>query len=183
MVVKMMKHDKILNTENKNTEIEIIKKAMKDTKDKRMYQRYMVILQHLKGSNNKNIAANLELCQHTVGTYIKKYKKEGISGLNLKHSPGAPRLLTKEQEEKLVDVITTKTPDKVGFAPRKNWTIAIIRQWVIDTFDVKYSPRGMAEVLYRLNLSYTRPTYTLKKADSKKQEAFKQEFEVLKKLN
>lgn len=40
--------------------------------------------------------------------------------------------------------------------------------------------RGMAEVLYRLNLSYTRPTYILKKADKEKQENFKKDFESIK---
>ena len=39
----------------------------------------------------------------------------------------------------------------------------------------------MADVLYRLNLSYTRPTYVLKNADPIKQEKFKEDFEVLKK--
>lgn len=179
----MNKQDKIFETENNNPEIQAIKKAMKDSNDKRMYQRYLAILLHLKGSTNKDIAEDLDLCQHTIGTYIRKYKKEGISALDMNHSPGAPRLLTADQEKELVEVITTKTPDEVGFAPRKNWTIAIIRQWVIDNFGVEYSPRGMAEVLYRLNLSYTRPTYTLKKADAEKQEAFKQEFEVLKKFS
>lgn len=39
----------------------------------------------------------------------------------------------------------------------------------------------MLQVLHRLNLSYTRPTYTLEKVDIEKQEAFKQEFDLLKK--
>lgn len=39
----------------------------------------------------------------------------------------------------------------------------------------------MAEVLYRMELSFTRPTYTLAKADPQKQEQFKQDFELLKK--
>lgn len=39
----------------------------------------------------------------------------------------------------------------------------------------------MADVLYRLNLSYTRPTYVLKNAAHVKQEKFKEAFEVLKK--
>ena len=34
----------------------------------------------------------------------------------------------------------------------------------------------------RLNLSYTRPTYVLAKSDKEKQEKFKQDFEVLKKI-
>jgi len=177
----MCKIDKIFEADNNNPEIQLIKKAMKEANDKRMYQRYIVILCHLKGETNKSIANNIDLCQHTVGTFIKKYKEDGITGLDLKHSPGAPRMLTKDQEEKLVDVITLKTPDEVGFAPRKNWTIAIIQQWVLKEYDVKYSHRGIAEVLYRLNLSYTRPTYTMAKANPEKQEAFKQEFEDLKK--
>lgn len=39
----------------------------------------------------------------------------------------------------------------------------------------------MADVLYRLNLKYIRPTYVLKNADPIKQEIFKEYFEVLKK--
>ena len=34
----------------------------------------------------------------------------------------------------------------------------------------------------RLNLSYTRPTYVLAKSDKEKQEKFKQDFELLKKI-
>jgi hypothetical protein len=40
----------------------------------------------------------------------------------------------------------------------------------------------MAEVLSTLNLSYTRPTYVLVKADKENQEQFKNDFEDLKKL-
>ncbi|MDF2884622.1 MAG: transcriptional regulator, partial [Clostridiaceae bacterium] len=85
------------------------------------------------------------------------------------------------QESKIVELITDNTPEDVGFESRKNWTIEIIRQWVIREFDVTMCHRGMAEVLYRLNLSYTRPTYILKKADKQKQEAFKEDFKTLKK--
>ena len=47
--------------------------------------------------------------------------------------------------------------------------------------NITMSHRGMAEVLYRLNLSYTRPTYVLAKADKQKQEQLKNDFEELKK--
>lgn len=166
-----------------NSEIQVIKKAIKDTKDLRLYQRYMVILYHLEGYYNYQIAERVFLCQHTVGTYIRKYKKSGITGLALGHSPGAPRMLTKEQEEILVEIITTKMPAEVGFSSKCNWTIAIIKQWVSNTFSIEISHSGMAEILNRLRLSYTRPTYVLANADPAKQEAYKQEFEVLKKTN
>ncbi len=77
------------------------------------------------------------------------------------------------------EVITTKTPDQVGIPNRKNWDSHIACEWVKINFGVKYSPRGMLDVLHRLNLSYTRPTYTLAKANPQKQEEFKKEFELL----
>ena len=40
----------------------------------------------------------------------------------------------------------------------------------------------MRELFYRIGLSYTRPTYTLNKADPVKQEEFRKSFEERKKL-
>lgn len=173
----------VLEIDNRNPEIQAVKEAIKKTKDKRMYQRYMVVLYHLNGHLNKDIAQILDLCGHTVGTYVTRYKTGGLDGLALRHSPGAPRMLTDEQESKLVEIVTTHTPDEVGFPNRKNWYVDIIRQWVQENFGVQYSYTGMIDLLHRLNLSYTRPTYTLAKADPQKQEEFKQEFELLKKPN
>lgn len=182
VVIKQMKRiDKIFESDNQNPEIQALKKAMKETKDKRMYQRYKVIYLHLKGYSNLYIASLEGFDNHTVGIYVKNYTQNGINGLLIKKSPGAPRLLTKEQEAMLAEVITTQTPDQVGFPNRKNWYINIAQQWIKNTFDVEYSYRGTAEVLHRLNLSFTRPTYTLAKADPIKQEEFKVDFELLKK--
>jgi putative transposase len=176
-----MKRKYTLLQMDNSAEIQAIKVAMKQAKEIRMYLRYRVIYLHFKGNTNKEIAIEENLCNHTVGTYIKNYRKHGLEGLKMKHSSGAPRLLNPEQEQDLVKVITTKTPDQVGFPNRKNWYINIVQQWVKDTWGVQYSHRGMAEVLYRLNLSFTRPAYTLAKADPEKQEEFKNNFELLKK--
>ena len=148
-----------------------------------MYQRYKVIYLHLKGNSNRDIANLKGFDDHTVGIYVKNYKQNGFDGLLMKRSPGAPRLLTEEQEAILAEVITTQTPDQVGFPNRKNWYINIAQQWIKDTFDVKYSHSGTAEVLHRLKLSFTRPTYTLAKADPQKQEEYRQDFDLLKKLS
>jgi transposase len=179
----MNKANEIFEEDNKDPELQALKKALKENKNKRMHIRYMVIYHHLKGALNIDIASMENLCDHTVGIYINSYKQNGIQGLKMGKSTGAPRLLTLEQENQLVEVITTKTPDEVGFFPRKNWDSNIIRQWVLINFNIKYTQRGMLEVLYRLDLSYTRPTYTLAKADPQKQEEFIQEFELIKKTD
>ena len=155
--------------------------ALKNTKNVRLYKRYSVVLKHFEGFTNRKIAEMENIDEHTVGSYIKNYKANKLDGLNMGHSCGKKRRINTEQEKLLVEIITTKTPDEVGFESRKNWTIELIRQWVIKEFDITMSHRGMAEVLYRLNLSYTRPTYVLAKADKEKQEQFKNDFEELKK--
>lgn len=158
-----------------------LKSALKSTKSIRMYKRYSVLLRHYEGFTNKRIAEMESLELHAVGIYIKNYESKGLSGLEMKHSTGAKRKLNKEQESRIVELVTNNTPEEVGFESRKNWTIEIIRQWVIREFGVAMCHRGMAGVLYRLNLSYTRPTYVLKKADKQKQEVFKENFKTLKK--
>jgi transposase len=158
-----------------------LKSAIKDTKNVRMYKRYIVVLRHFEGYSNVEIAEMVSLEKHAVSEYIRNYMNSGLAGLEMKYSTGAPRKLNKEQEKVIIETVTENTPDEVGFECRKNWTIELIRQWVINTFNIVMSHSGMAEVLHRLNLSYTRPTYVMKKADKEKQEEFKIKFEGLKK--
>lgn len=72
---------------------------------------------------------------------------------------------------------------KLVLHTEKNWNFNIARKWVSDNFNIEYSNRGMLQVLHRLNLSYTRPKYTLEKADIEKQENFRKDFKVKKICN
>ena len=163
-------------------EIDELNRLAKATKSIRMYKRYSVVIKHFQGFTNRKIAEMENLEEHTVSNYIKNYKMKGIDGLIMKHSPGAKRKLNLEQQKMIVYVVTNNTLDQVGFECKQNRTIEVIRQWVIREFNITMSHRGMADVLYRLNLSYTRPTYVMAKADKNKQEKFKNDFEELKKM-
>ena len=177
----MKKHNKQIELDNQDPQIQEIKAAIKKNKCKNMHVKYMVIYNHLHGELNVDIAFMYDLCNHTIGSYIRKYKASGLKGLIPLPKSGAPKNLTSEQENILVEVITMHTPDEVGFPNRKNWNCNLIRQWVITNFNKEYSYSGMNKVLHRLNLSFTRPTYTLEKADPKKQEEFIEKFELIKK--
>ena len=162
--------------------IEEVKSAMRETKDKRLYARYHCIYLLLMGETQKNIAKLINRGTDTVGNYVQDYCTYGIQGLEPQHSPGRPRQLTEEQEQELYQTIVEKTPADVGFPANLNWTSLLIRDWIYNHFQIKYSEQGTRELLYRMGFSYTRPTYTLAKADPEKQEAFKQEFAELKKI-
>lgn len=172
-----------INYYAEESDFQEVKSALKSNKDARMHIRYTAILNYLQGYTYKEIASMLNLTSQTVSTFVKKYKAAGLSGLKMGKSTGAPPHLNKEQEAELVSIITSRTPDEFGFTARKNWDTTIIRQLVLKLFEVSFCQRGMLEVLYRNGLSYTRPTYSLEKADVSKQEEFKKNFELLKKSN
>lgn len=176
-----MREIQLKNLDIDMAEIDEIKFAMKNTNNLRLYKRYSVLLKHFEGFTNNDIARMECLNPHTVGIYINNYKEKGLVGLKMSYSTGAKRKLNSIQEQVLTDTIINKTPDNLGFESKKNWTIEIVRQWVIREFGIEMCHKGIAVVLHRLNLSYTRPTYVLKKADKEKQEKFKNDFDTLKK--
>lgn len=176
-----MKTPKLIQDDFNNSAIREIKAAMKENKDLRMHERYQTILMVLHKIPYKEISRITGRSVATICNYVKAYRQGGLEGLNRDHSPGRPRLLTPEQEQQVYQTIIDKTPVDVGFPSKMNWTSPIIRKWIEQEFGVHYSDRGTRELLYRLKLSFTTPTYTLAKADPVKQEAYKQEFETFKK--
>ena len=124
--------------EDKHSKIEEIKEAMKKTDSKRMYQRYHVVFLHLKGLMNKDIAGIVGLCQHTIGKYVNAYKKEGLEGLKMGKSTGAPKFLTDEQEQKLFEVITTIPLTRLGSLTEK-LGFKYSCQWVKSNFGIEYT--------------------------------------------
>jgi putative transposase len=166
-----------------NEEVTAINQLLRTTKDTVMQRKYLVIRLHMKGLTNKHIAEIVDLEQHTVGIYINTYKSAGADGLIPQKPPGRPCNLNKEQEQLLYETISHKTPEDVGFDGVMNWTAKIACAWALKEFGVKYAINGMLDVFHRLNLSYTRPTYVLAKADPVKQEQFKEDFELVKKTD
>jgi transposase len=176
-----MKLSRELDENTKANAIIKLKRAMKENKNQRMHERYQILIMVLNGLEYKEISMLTGRSTATISNYVKAYRQGGIAGLHMNHSTGRPKKLTKEQEQQVYNTIVNNTPKDVGFPNNMNWTSPIIRTWIKNEFGVTYSDRGTRALLYRLNLSYTAPTYTLKKADPAKQELFRLQFEDLKK--
>lgn len=155
--------------------------ASKKEKNVKQKNRYDAVLLYMEGYSRKQISEILHTPRRTVNSHIAKYESGGMEALLLIKQPGAPRKLSGEQEEELLSVISTMTPEEAGVGVFSNWTAALACAYVKDHFGVSFSSRGMLNLFERLGLSYTRPTYTLDKADPAKQEEFRQTFEALKK--
>ena len=165
-----------------NPKIHELSEMMRTTKNKRLYERYQAVKLVLEGFQMKEVARMINRDPHTIGNYMKSYKKGGIEALQPKKQSGRPKRLTQAQEEELLEIIAYKTPEEVGFPARANWTLSLASQLIARKWGFTYTLKGTANILHRLGLSCTRPTYTLKKADPKKQETFINEtFPELKK--
>ncbi len=166
-----------------NTEETIakLKKLARKTKDARQRRQYDIVRLNLKGRKPPEIAEIMDMSLQGIYNVLNRYKTKGVEGLILGKAKGRERKLTEEQESELYEVISGKLPKDVGLEPFCNWTAPLACKYVKNRFGVEFSERGMRDVFYRLNLSYTRPTYTLAKADPVKQEEFKERLEGIKK--
>jgi transposase len=160
----------------------LVEQALRETSDKRMYERYLAVLHRLEGRTIKDISKMIKRTEKTTAGYIHSYERDGIEGLTLGHSPGKPRRLSDEQESILADTIAHKRPVDVGIEAKYTWTLKLAMLFVEREFGERYTEKGMSVLLHRLGLSHTKATYTMELADPAEQEAFKTEtFPALKK--
>jgi transposase len=149
-----------------------IERRMKKEKDRRMFERYQAVYLFTQGKTRKDIAVIIGRNEKTVSQYIRAYQNDGIDGLQMNHSPGAPRRLTAAQEEQFKRTVVEHLPHESGFPSKFNWTLHLMGEYMNREFQVSYSLQGVADLAKRLNLSYTKPTYTLAAADPVKQQLF-----------
>ncbi|MEC2342287.1 MAG: IS630 family transposase [Heyndrickxia faecalis] len=157
-----------------NQELEQLRNAMQNTRDKRLYERYLSVLLHLEGRTYPEIAKIIGRTRQTVMNYCHAYEEGGISSLQMKKPTGKPEKLTEDQQKQLAETIINKTPAEVGFEAKYTWTLPLIADWIQREFQQSYTPRGVSKMLHRLGFSYTKATYTLAKADPEEQKAFKE---------
>jgi len=99
--------------------------TLRETSDKRMYERYLAVLHHLEGRTNREIARMVKRTEKTTSRYICSYHEGGINTLPLGHSPGKPHRLSDEQEQILAETIATKRPVDVGIETKYTWTLKL----------------------------------------------------------
>jgi transposase len=149
----------------------------KKDQDIRMHERLQAIYLLLLGMTISEVVLIINRSQATVYNFIEDFRTAGIEGLLMDTSPGRDTKLFKFQEEILIQVLETKTPIEVGFEIERNWTSRLVQKWIETEFGIKYSDRGVRNLLNRLGFSFTKPTYHLAKADPVKKALFRHAFE------
>lgn len=148
-------------SETKNLKLEEITAAMKSTKDRRMLERYQAIKLYLEGRQVVQIAELIGRSRVTVGSYIRAYLAQGLSGLERKYPPGRQSFLSEMQRQQVKQVVSQQRPEDVGFPAGLHWTCPLVADWIYRQYAIKYSERGVLDLLHDLGFNCTRTTYTL----------------------
>ena len=142
-------------------ELQNLTTAMKAIKNRRLLERYQAMKFFLEGHSISHIARIIGRSRSTIRFYIRAYALAGIGGLERKFSSGRPSFLTDAQREQIKQVVSQTTPQNVGLAPTDNWTCPLVAAWIDRQFAVKYTSRGILDLLHDLDFRYINRTYTL----------------------
>lgn len=110
-------------------EILMMKQQMKEEQKPALHRKHQTIYLHLLGKKQKEIAEIVGVEYHAIGNYIRQYDQGGMEALQPKKIPAPPRM-SEEQKKKLFHVLTTQTPNEVGFPQTANWTADLAIEWV-----------------------------------------------------
>ncbi|WP_442953707.1 helix-turn-helix domain-containing protein [Paenibacillus sp. URB8-2] len=146
-----------------NKEIERLNTAMKQTTDKRLYERFLAVRLRFEGHTFDEIGELLSRARQTISIYWQTYQTQGLRGLEMDHSPRQPTKLTEEERHRLAAMLKQHTPADVGFEAHYTWTRPLVAEWIKREFGVTMSVRGISAMLKRMNFSLPKPLIRLPK--------------------
>ena len=128
------------------------------------------------------VAELLNVHQKSISSYVKKFNHDGMEAfIHRDYSPGKPPFLSPEEEQEVRRMLEYSTSAEEGYGCESRWDTRILKHMLEDKFKITMSRSGINDMLKRWGFSYTRPTYTLKRSNLQKQEAFQREWEMVKK--
>ncbi len=161
---------------NKKQNIRILKKALKSGHlTTQEYTRVQAVLLKLKGQSHKEIQDITLKSPDSIENWITIFNQDSIAGL--KNQPiSKPRhyVLTKQQKDKIKQLITKHTPEHFKLTD-EFWSVAAIKQLVKQKFKVEYKSRkAYIELLKYCGLSYQKVEFK----DSRANEDYKHHMKL-----
>src|ERR1700733_11261463 len=136
------------------------------THDKRIYERLSAVLWIADGKTRCEVAALLGCSVRQLAQWLRIFRNQGVEALCTLHHAGDPGNLTASQIDQLKQEVSTG----------RFRNSAQIRQWLEETFGVRYSSSGVKDLLRRRGVSYHQVTGFLWKANPEKQRAFVKKY-------
>ena len=104
-----------------------IKKSFKKAKKPRERLRYHALWLLTQGYKRKEVESVLDISESSLGTWVSKYNKYGLSSLKDKPQIGNCSKLTRKQRLAIKKLISKKTPGCCGYK-EKFWSIKTLKK-------------------------------------------------------
>jgi transposase len=108
-----------------------------------------------QGWSQKDVAAFLGVHPVTVAKWVARHRANGNDGLAAKPTPGRPRLLTAEQERKVLAWLD-QSPTQHGF-DTDLWTARRVAELIRKKFGISFHPNYLREWLAKRNYTPQKP--------------------------
>lgn len=150
-------------------ELEELKEALAREKNPKVRERIRIIMHIKQGLSGRKTAKLMGLSRDTVSRWVKRFNKEGFAGLYDRPRPGGK---PKVDQQKITEILETH-PQKLGYNI-EGWTAKVLHVHILKTFNVKYHPNYIYQLVDRLGYSLIvpRPEST-KRASEEERDNFK----------
>lgn len=131
-----------------------------------------VVIMRYKGVHPQIIADTLSKCRATVVSYINDWNNNGVACIADHRGNNIPKSLTDDMVEDIRNIVTTRSPEDLGFECSK-WNCGLLARYIEETYGKKYSDEWIRLLLKNLGFSHKRGVFRPSLADAELQESFK----------
>ena len=123
----------------------------------------MVLLAAERGLTAAQIAEIVRSSEETVRRWLKRYLAEGVEGLSDAPQPGAPRKVTEEYCERLVQAVRRR-PRSLGL-PFSLWTLRRLADYMAEQTGIRVEYETVRVHLKAAGIVLSRPQHTITSPD------------------
>jgi len=125
-----------------------------------------------EGKSPEDVVAALGFHRSSMYDWLRRYREGGWDALKDRPLPGRGRTVNEDLEEKLLRIVTERSPEDYGFESAL-WTRWMIRDVVFEEFDKRVSITTAGRILKRIGLSPQRPLRRAAEQNPEEVEAWK----------
>lgn len=145
-------------------QLDELKELYRTTKDVRLRTRsQMILLAAEQGMTAPTIAKIVQETDQTVRNWLKRYQAEGVEGLKDAPIPGAPRKVTPEYVQQLVEVVRLR-PRSLGL-PFSLWTLARLADYMAEQRGIRVEAETVRVHLKAAEIVLSRPQHKISSPD------------------
>jgi transposase len=145
-------------------QLDDLEKLYHTTRDARLRTRaQMVLLAAERRLVAEEIARVVRASEETVRRWLKRYLAEGVEGLRDEPHPGAPRKVTEEYLERLVQAVRRR-PRSLGL-PFSLWTLGRLADYMAERTGIRVTYETVRAHLKSAGIVLSRPQHTITSPD------------------